>query len=130
MLFYSRKLLPAEMNYTMADKEMLAIVQTFKKFRHMLQGTKYPVIVKSDHQNLRTFMMTKELNARQARWADELCAYDFRIEHIKGKENKVADALSRRSDYREKETSEEKTPMLLEHEGTLIINKQMKWKKA
>jgi hypothetical protein len=130
VLFYSRKLLPAEMNYTTADKEMLAIVQTFKKFRHMLQGTKYPVIVKSDHQNLRTFMTTKELNARQARWADELCAYDFRIEHIKGKENKVADALSRRSDYREKTTSEEKTPMLIEKEGALIVNKQMKSKKA
>ena len=72
MLFYSRKLLPTEMNYTTADKEMLAIVQTFKKFRHMLQGTKFPVIVKSDHRNLRTFMTTKELNARQARWAEEL----------------------------------------------------------
>src|SRR5882762_4885830 len=100
VLFYSRKLLPAEMNYTTADKELLAIVQTFKKFRHMLQGTKFPVIVKSDHKNLRTFMTTKELNARQARWAEELAAYDFRIEHIKGAENKVADALSRRADYR------------------------------
>jgi reverse transcriptase-like protein len=34
VLFYSRKLLPAEMNYTTADKEMLAIVQTMRKFRH------------------------------------------------------------------------------------------------
>jgi hypothetical protein len=73
------------MNYTTSDKEMLAIVQTLKKYRHMLQGTKYPVIVKSDHQNLRTFMTTKELNARQARWAEELSTYDFKIEHIKGK---------------------------------------------
>jgi len=35
-----------------------------KKFQHYLRGTKYPVIVKSDHRNLRTFMTTKELNAR------------------------------------------------------------------
>jgi reverse transcriptase-like protein len=63
-----------------------------KKSRHYLQGTKFPVIVKSDHRNLRTFMTTKELNARQARWAEEL--YDFVIEHIKGKENKAADVLS------------------------------------
>jgi reverse transcriptase-like protein/integrase-like protein/chromodomain-containing protein len=127
VLFYSRKLLPAEMNYTTHDKEMLAIVQTFKKFRHMLQGTKFPVIVKSDHKNLRTFMTTKELNARQARWAEELASYDFRIEHIKGKENKVADALSRRPDYREG-IEEKKTAMLMEDKGALIINRQMKSK--
>lgn len=116
------------MNYTTADKEMLAIVQTMKKFRHMLQGTKLPVIVKSDHKNLRTFMTTKELNARQARWAEELCGYDFRIEHVKGKENKVADALSRRADYRENGTPGEMAPMLVEDNGRLSINKQVKLK--
>jgi len=47
VLFYSRKLLPAERNYSTPDKELLAIVQTLKKYRHYLQGTKYPVIVKS-----------------------------------------------------------------------------------
>ena len=46
-------------------------------------------------------MTTKELNARQARWAEELSSYNFVIVHIKGKENTVADALSRRPDYRE-----------------------------
>ena len=35
------------------------------------------------------------LNARQARWLEFLCEFDFEIKHIKGKENKVADALSR-----------------------------------
>jgi reverse transcriptase-like protein/integrase-like protein len=127
VVFYSRKLLPAEMNYPTSDKEMLAIVQTFKKFRHLLQGTKYPVIVKSDHKNLRSFMTTKELTARQARWAEELATFDFRIEHIKGKENKVADALSRRADYREGENpNEEAGPILVKKDGALIINQKMK----
>src|SRR6202000_3293828 len=99
--------------------EMLAIVQTLKKFRHLLQGTKYPVIVKSDHKNLRTFMTTKELNARQARWAEELSSYDFVIEHIKGKENKVADALSRRADYRDPASNERRTELLIEENGKL-----------
>jgi hypothetical protein len=121
VLFYSRKLLPAEMNYSTPDKELLAIVQTLKKYRHYLQGTKYPVIVKSDHQNLRTFTTTKTLNARQARWAEELSAYDFVIEHIKGKENTVADALSRRPDYRENCNDEERS-MLKEIDGNLMIN--------
>lgn len=129
VLFYSRKLLPAERNYTTGDKEMLAIVQTFKKHRHMLQGTKYPVIVRTDHRNLRTFMTTKELTARQARWAEELSEYDFVIEHVKGRENKVADALSRREDYRETEDiKENKESMLKEENGKIVINRDARIK--
>ena len=79
VLFFSRKLTPTEMNYSTPDKEML--VQVMKKYQHYLRGTKHPVIVRRDHQNLRTFMTTKELNARQARWAEELSAFNFVIEH-------------------------------------------------
>jgi hypothetical protein len=121
ILFYSRKFLLAERNYSTPDKELLAIVQTLKKYRHYLQGTKCPVIVKSDHQNLRTFTTTKTLNARQARWAEELSSYDFVIEHIKGKENVVADALSRRPDYREEEEKDDLW-LLKEKDGRLRLN--------
>jgi len=126
VLFYSRKLLPAEMNYSTADKELLAIVQTMKKFQHYLRGTKYPVIVKSDHRNLRTFMTTKELNARQARWAEELSSYDFIIEHVKGKENVVADALSRRPDYEEAKQVDRNQQIFTEKEEKLVLNKELK----
>jgi hypothetical protein len=50
--------------------------------------------VRSDHQNLTGFTTAKDLNARQARWAEDLSAYNFRIEHVAGKN--VADALSRK----------------------------------
>jgi hypothetical protein len=126
VLFYSRKLLPAEMNYSTADKELLAIVQTMKKFQHYLRGTKYPVIVKSDHRNLRTFMTTKELNARQARWAEELSSYDFVIEHVKGKENVVADALSRRPDYEEAKQIDRSQQIFKEEQDKLVLNKKLK----
>jgi reverse transcriptase-like protein/integrase-like protein len=114
--------LPAEKNYSTPDKELLAIVQTLKKFRHYLQGTKYPVIVKSDHQNLKTFTTTKVLNARQARWVEELSSYDFVIEHVKGKENVVADSLSRRPDYRDENPEERKESLLKEENGKLKMN--------
>jgi len=52
--------------------------------------------VRSDHRNLTGFTTTKDLNARQARWAEDLSAYNFRIEHVAGKNNIVADALSRK----------------------------------
>jgi reverse transcriptase-like protein len=55
------------------------------------------VTVLSDHANLRFFMTTKELNRGQARWAEQLSAFDFQIEHRPG--NNPADAPSRRSDY-------------------------------
>jgi RNase H-like domain found in reverse transcriptase len=79
-----------EERYSTVDKEMLAIVQTFKKFPHHLRGTKYPVVVKMDHQNLASFTTNKQLNDR---WAEELAAYNFVIEHIPGKQNIVADTI-------------------------------------
>jgi len=126
VLFYSRKLQPAEMNYSTADKELLAIVQTMKKFQHYLRETKYPVIVKSDHRNLRTFMTTKELNARQARWAEELSSYDFVIEHIKGKENTIADALSRRPDHKDAKKIDRSAQIFKEEKEGLVLNKDVK----
>ena len=49
-----------------------------------------------DHNGLKYFFNQPTLNARQSRWLEFLCEYDFDIKHIKGKENKVVDALSRR----------------------------------
>ena len=49
----------------------------------------------SDNIRLKYLFDQHNLNARQARWLSFLSEYDFEIKHIKGKENKVADALSR-----------------------------------
>jgi hypothetical protein len=96
--FYSRKLIPAERNYITGDQEMLAIVASFKEWRHYLEIPAFTVRVISDHFNLQTFMTTKNLNRRQARWALELAAFDFVIFHRRGKDN-PANGPSRRPDY-------------------------------
>ena len=49
-----------------------------------------------DHCGLKYLIDQPTLNVRQARWLEFLCEFDFEIKHIKGKENKVADALSRK----------------------------------
>ena len=49
-----------------------------------------------DHNDLKYLFDQPTLNARQSRWLEFLSEYDFDIKHIKGKENKVVDALSRR----------------------------------
>ena len=96
--FFSRKMQGAELNYGTPDQEMLAIVECFKEWRHYLEAPALPTIVLTDHQNLRYFMSTKELNRRQARWAEALSTYAFNIEYRRGKEN-PADGLSRRPDH-------------------------------
>lgn len=96
--YYSRKLTGPEVRYETHDSEMLAIVEAFKHWRHYLEGSAHPVTVWTDHNNLTYFMTTKELNRRQARWAEKLSAFDFNIEHRPGTTN-PADAPSRRPDY-------------------------------
>jgi hypothetical protein len=49
-----------------------------------------------DHQSLKHLFTQRDLNARQRRWSEFMSEYDFGILYIKGKENVVADALSRR----------------------------------
>ena len=63
--FHLRKLTPAEQNYDIHDKELLAIVDTFKYWRHYLQGARHEVTVITDYKNLTTFTTTKTLNKRQ-----------------------------------------------------------------
>ena len=51
---------------------------------------------RTDHNGLKYLFDQPTLNAKQSRWLEFLCEYDFDIKHIKGKENKVVDALDRR----------------------------------
>jgi len=59
------------------------------------------------------------------RWAEELSSYDFVIEHIKEKENTVADALSRRPDYQEAKQVDRTTQIFKETNEGLIMNKNI-----
>lgn len=94
----SRKFQPAELNYEIHDKELLAIVWAFKRWRSMLLSAKHSVNVLTDHQALTYFMTNKQLNRRQVRWAEVLADYDFVITYRPGKQSEKPDALSRRDD--------------------------------
>jgi hypothetical protein len=97
--FISQQFKGAQLNYTVGDKELLAIVEACRQWRPYLSGARYPVKVFTDHKNLMTFTTTKELNKRQVRWSEELAEFDLQIQYVKGTENRRADALSRRADH-------------------------------
>jgi uncharacterized membrane protein len=101
--FHSRKMAPAEINYEIHDKELLAIVDAFKQWRRYLESPVDTVLIYTDHKNLEYFMTTKVLNRRQARWAQELAEFNFKIIYRQGSSNGKPDALSRRSEFRPKE---------------------------
>ena len=75
------------------DKEMFSIMHALANFRQYLVGNKF--VVKTDHNSLRHFLTQKDLNERQQKWVRKIQDYDFDIEYVKGKNNIVADALSR-----------------------------------
>jgi len=95
--YKSRKLLKAERNYPVHEQELLAILYCCKQWRHYIMGTK--VQVQTDHAPLRYLHTQPTLSTRQARWLDFLAEYELDITPIPGKDNIVADALSRRPDY-------------------------------
>ena len=64
------------------------------KFRQYLVGNKF--VVKTDHNSLRYFLTQKDLNERQQKRVSNIQAFEFDIEYVKGKNNVVADSLSRR----------------------------------
>jgi len=104
--FHSRKLSPAERNYEIHDKELLAILQAFTEWKCYLAGADKPITVYTDHQNLQHFLTTKKWNPRQVRWAQELANFNFKIVYRPGTRGGKPDALSRRPEYRPEEGAE------------------------
>jgi hypothetical protein len=89
-----RKLIKHEENYATHDLELLAIVYSLRVWRYYLIGQK--IELKMDHCGLQHIFTQRDLNARQRRWSELLSEYDFDITYIKGKMNRVVDALSQR----------------------------------
>jgi hypothetical protein len=93
--FLSKSLNPAERNYNIFNKELLAIIRAFKEWRHLLQGMEKAIQVMTDHKNLEYFSSSKQLNQRQIHWMNFLVDFNFQIIYRPGSQNKKADILSR-----------------------------------
>ena len=95
--FFSRKFLSYQTNYSVIEKEALGLIWALQHFEVYVGGT-VPLVVFSDHNPL-TFLQTlQNPNQRLMRWALFLQPFHLEIRHIKGKDNVMADTLSRAHD--------------------------------
>ena len=91
--FCSRTLDAHEKNYTVTEKECLAVIYACKQFRAYIHGTHFKIF--TNHSSLRWLSSMKEPEGRLARWALKLQAYDYEIIHRPGVSHQNADGLSR-----------------------------------
>ncbi len=95
MIFYSKSMILAEINYHIYDKELLAIIRCFEHWRLELKCTELFIQMFIDHQALKTFMENKQLSRRQVNYLNILSKFNFQIIFRSGKTNTKVDALIR-----------------------------------
>jgi hypothetical protein len=92
--YFSEKLSGYVLNYSTYDKELYALVRTLETWRHYLWPKEF--VIHSDHESLKHIRSQGKLNLRHAKWVEFIESFPYVIKHKKGKENIIADSLSRR----------------------------------
>ena len=103
---------PAERNYDIYDRELLAIIRALKSRQHCLHGSPFPVQVFTNHKNLTYFREAQKLNRRQARWLLDLTDFDLKIVHVPGKLLAGPNTLSCRSNLHSGKSDNTETILL------------------
>ena len=91
--YFSEKLSGAQLNYPIYDKELYALVRVLHVWEHYLRPHEF--VIHTDHETLKYLKGQTKLNKRHAKWSEFIESFPDVIKYIKGKENVVADALSR-----------------------------------
>jgi hypothetical protein len=92
--FFSEKLNGPTLNYSTYDKELYALVRVLQTWQHYLWYKEF--VIHSDHESLKYLKGQSNLNKRHAEWIEFIESFPYIIKHKKGKDNVIADALSRR----------------------------------
>lgn len=93
--YFSRKFNSYQVNYSTIEKEALALVWALQHFEVYLSAGIMPIVVYTDHNPLTFLHSLQNPNQRLIRWSLFLQPYALDIRHLKGKNNVMADALSR-----------------------------------
>ncbi len=102
--YFSHRLNPAERNYDIGNRELLAVRLALGEWRHWLEGSAQPFLVWTDHKNLEYIRSAKRLSSRQARWALFFDRFDFTLSYRPGSKNVKPDTLSRQFERPGEET--------------------------
>ncbi|GFX10809.1 transposon Tf2-6 polyprotein [Trichonephila clavipes] len=127
--FYSKKLNETQTRYSTYDRELLGIYLSVKHFKHLLEGNDF--VIYTDHKPLTFAFKQKNEKAspRQQRQLQYISEFSCNIQHVLGKDNVVADALSRIHSISEinfEEIAEEQTTD--EELQILLHNNSLKFK--
>jgi len=91
--YFSEELSGVQLNYPIYDKDLYALVRVLHEWEHYLRPHEF--IIHRDHETLKYLKGQTKLNKRHAKWSEFIESFPYVIKFIKGKENIVADALSR-----------------------------------
>jgi hypothetical protein len=92
--YFSEKLHGPNLNYSTYDKELYALVRVLETWQHYLWPKEF--VIHSDHESLKHIRSQAKLNKRHAKWVEFIESFPYIIKHKRGKDNVIADALSRR----------------------------------
>jgi hypothetical protein len=92
--YFNEKLSGPTLNYSVYDKELYALVRSLETWQHYLLPKKF--VIHSDHESLKHLKSQLKLNKRHAKWSEFIESFSYIVKYKKGKDNVVADALSRR----------------------------------
>jgi RNase H-like domain found in reverse transcriptase/Reverse transcriptase (RNA-dependent DNA polymerase) len=123
--YLSKSLTKEQRNYDTGDRELLAVIQALKEWRHYIQGSGHTTIVLSDHDNLRHFKVPETIGRRMARWTLYLSEFDIKLVHILGKKNIQANSLSQRPDLCPQGTDNKDVIVLPEHLFVNLIDMEL-----
>ncbi len=118
MIFYSKNMIFAECNYEIYDKKLLIIIYCLKHWHLKLKCTNISIKIFINHLNLKYFMIIKELIRQQAKWAEKLSEYNFKIIYQLKKQNLKVDVLIRMSDVKSVEANDDHK--LYQHQMLLL----------
>src|SRR5258706_6931571 len=91
--FYSRKFNAVQSRYNTTDKELFTIITGLQHFQPQLLGMKFTIL--TDHKAALAFRENKDVNDQYVRWQMLMSIFEFDMQHLDGKWNVLADALSR-----------------------------------
>lgn len=102
--YFSKSLTKSQQNYSVTERELLAVILSVQRFRHYVLGSELEIV--TDHSAILGLINNPTVSGRLARWQCILSEFDFRLTHRKGNHHQNADALSRRPRPNQEEIQE------------------------